>query len=46
MMSQAVKGKSVDEAHALFERFHSMVTTPPAVRNARATSGRVTSSTS
>ena len=30
LMTDAIKGKSVDEAHALFERFHSMVTTPPA----------------
>ena len=29
-MTDAIKGKSVDEANALFERFHSMVTTPPA----------------
>jgi len=30
LMTDAIKGKSVDEANALFERFHSMVTTPPA----------------
>ncbi|MEO6213530.1 MAG: Fe-S cluster assembly sulfur transfer protein SufU [Vicinamibacterales bacterium] len=30
LMTDAVKGKSVDEAQALFQRFHSMVTTPPA----------------
>jgi len=29
MMTDAVKGKSVAEADALFERFHRMVTTPP-----------------
>ncbi len=26
MMTQAIKGKSVDEARALFDRFHAMVT--------------------
>ena len=31
LMTDAVKGKSVDEARALFERFHRMVTTPPDV---------------
>jgi nitrogen fixation NifU-like protein len=30
LMTDAIKGKSVDEANALFQRFHSMVTTPPA----------------
>jgi nitrogen fixation protein NifU and related proteins len=30
LMTDAVKGKSVDEAQALFRRFHCMVTTPPA----------------
>jgi nitrogen fixation NifU-like protein len=29
MMTDAIKGKSVAEANALFERFHHMVTTPP-----------------
>jgi nitrogen fixation NifU-like protein len=29
MMTDAVKGHSVAEAQALFERFHRMVTTPP-----------------
>ena len=29
MMTDALKGKSVAEAKALFERFHRMVTTPP-----------------
>jgi nitrogen fixation NifU-like protein len=29
LMTDAVKGKSVAEADALFERFHRMVTTPP-----------------
>jgi nitrogen fixation NifU-like protein len=29
LMTDAVKGKSVAEAGALFERFHRMVTTPP-----------------
>jgi nitrogen fixation protein NifU and related proteins len=29
LMTDAVKGKSVIEAEALFERFHRMVTTPP-----------------
>ena len=29
LMTDAVKGKSVAEARALFERFHRMVTTPP-----------------
>ena len=29
LMTDAVKGKSVEEARALFERFHRMVTTPP-----------------
>jgi len=30
LMTDAIKGKSLDEADALFQRFHSMVTTPPA----------------
>lgn len=29
LMTEAVKGKSVAEAEALFERFHRMVTSPP-----------------
>ena len=29
LMTDAVKGKSVNEARSLFERFHRMVTTPP-----------------
>lgn len=29
LMTDALKGKSVAEARALFERFHRMVTTPP-----------------
>jgi nitrogen fixation NifU-like protein len=29
MMTDALKGRSVGEANALFERFHRMVTTPP-----------------
>jgi nitrogen fixation protein NifU and related proteins len=29
LMTDAVKGKSVEEARSLFERFHRMVTTPP-----------------
>jgi nitrogen fixation NifU-like protein len=29
LMTDAIKGKSVGEAQALFERFHRMVTTPP-----------------
>ena len=29
MMTDAVKGRTVVEANALFERFHRMVTTPP-----------------
>ncbi|HEX6972939.1 MAG TPA: SUF system NifU family Fe-S cluster assembly protein [Vicinamibacterales bacterium] len=29
LMTDAVKGRTVDEARALFERFHRMVTTPP-----------------
>ena len=28
-MTDSLKGKSVAEARALFERFHRMVTTPP-----------------
>ena len=30
LMTEALKGKSVDEARALFERFHAMVTSRPA----------------
>jgi nitrogen fixation NifU-like protein len=30
LMTDAIKGKSIGEANALFQRFHSMVTTPPA----------------
>ena len=30
LMTDAIKGKSLPEAQALFQRFHSMVTTPPA----------------
>lgn len=29
LMTDAIKGKSVEEARSLFERFHRMVTTPP-----------------
>lgn len=29
LMTEAVKGKTVEEAEALFERFHDLVTTPP-----------------
>jgi nitrogen fixation NifU-like protein len=29
LMTDAIKGKSLAEAQALFERFHRMVTTPP-----------------
>jgi nitrogen fixation NifU-like protein len=29
MMTDALKGRSVSEARALFDRFHRMVTTPP-----------------
>ena len=29
MMTDELKGRTVDEAFALFERFHRMVTTPP-----------------
>lgn len=29
LMTEAVKGKTIDEARALFERFHDMVTSPP-----------------
>ena len=29
LMTDAVKGQSVESAHALFARFHAMVTTPP-----------------
>lgn len=29
LMTEALKGKTVGEARALFDRFHAMVTTPP-----------------
>jgi nitrogen fixation NifU-like protein len=29
LMTDAIKGRTVEEARALFERFHRMVTTPP-----------------
>lgn len=29
LMTEALKGKTIDEARALFERFHAMVTSPP-----------------
>jgi nitrogen fixation NifU-like protein len=29
LMTEALKGKTVDEARALFEQFHDMVTSPP-----------------
>ena len=29
LMTDALKGKTVSEAHSLFERFHRVVTTPP-----------------
>src|SRR5205807_8804601 len=29
MMTDALKGRSITEANALFDRFHRMVTTPP-----------------
>jgi len=29
MMTDALKGRTIDEANALFARFHAMVTTPP-----------------
>ena len=29
LMTEALKGKTVDEARALFDRFHDMVTSPP-----------------
>jgi nitrogen fixation NifU-like protein len=29
MMTDALKGRTIDEANALFDRFHRMVTTPP-----------------
>jgi nitrogen fixation protein NifU and related proteins len=29
LMTDSVKGRGVDEAERLFERFHRMVTTPP-----------------
>jgi nitrogen fixation NifU-like protein len=29
MMTDALKGRTIEEANALFERFHRMVTTPP-----------------
>ena len=28
MMTQSIKGKSVDEAHGIFDAFHSMITHP------------------
>lgn len=31
LMTDAIKGKSVEDVRALFERFHKMVTTPPDV---------------
>jgi nitrogen fixation protein NifU and related proteins len=31
LMTDALKGLTIGEAHALFERFHQMVTTPPDV---------------
>jgi nitrogen fixation NifU-like protein len=31
LMTEALKGKTVDEARALFERFHAMITTAPDV---------------
>lgn len=31
LMTDAIKGRPVDEVRALFERFHRMVTTPPDV---------------
>jgi nitrogen fixation NifU-like protein len=29
LMTEAIKGKTVDEARALFDRFHEMITSPP-----------------
>ncbi|MEZ5286197.1 MAG: SUF system NifU family Fe-S cluster assembly protein [Vicinamibacterales bacterium] len=29
LMTEAVKGKTVEEARALFDRFHQMITSPP-----------------
>ena len=29
MMTESVKGKTIDEANALFARFHHMITSPP-----------------
>jgi nitrogen fixation NifU-like protein len=29
LMTDAIKGKTVDEARALFDRFHQMITSPP-----------------
>ncbi len=29
LMTEAVKGKTVDEARALFDQFHQMITSPP-----------------
>jgi nitrogen fixation NifU-like protein len=29
LMTDAVKGKTVDEARAIFDRFHQMITSPP-----------------
>ena len=29
LMTEALKGKSIDEARSLFDRFHEMVTSPP-----------------
>jgi nitrogen fixation NifU-like protein len=29
LMTEALKGKTVDDARALFERFHAMITSPP-----------------
>ena len=34
LMTEALKGKTVDEARALFERFHDMVTSSPDTRRA------------
>src|SRR5204863_1939166 len=31
MMTDAIKGRTIEEVEALFERFHRMVTTPPDV---------------
>jgi nitrogen fixation NifU-like protein len=31
LMTEAIKGRTVDEAHSLFERFHDMVTSPPEI---------------